>query len=190
MKKYVGKIRLAVFLMAVMGMVLGTSMTVHAGWSKFTVTHDAPLRKYPEKGDNAYFTVRQGATIQANLNNEENRFVRAKYNGQVGWFFRGYLIAKSSGSKSSSTSTPMKVLYRAQTTNKQKKNLSTRMHRYAQLTSETIRKIPAYTTVPVYQVTTSRQVSGANRGRNIEFAYVSYDRASGWVATSELVRVD
>jgi uncharacterized protein YgiM (DUF1202 family) len=179
-------------MLAVMAMVLGASMAVYAdNWVTCYTTDPGPIRQGAGKQFRVKMRIGGGVTLEANKDNIKSRYVPVNYNGTRGWFFTGYLREKSTGKKlSGGTKTPLKVLYRARTTNKQGMNLSTRMHLAAQLTSETIRRIPAYTVVPVYKERTTIQTSGNSRGRSITFAYVYYDDKFGWVAKSELERVD
>jgi hypothetical protein len=98
MKKNVSKIRLAVFLLAVVAMVLGASMTVSAKTKQYTVIKSAPLRNDPYKLDgNEIMTVPKGATVEANFSDVRGKYVRTTYKGAGGWFLKGWLTPYTSG---------------------------------------------------------------------------------------------
>jgi hypothetical protein len=98
MKKNVSKIRLAVFLLAVVAMVLGASMTVSAATKQYTVKKSAPLRNdpYKQKG-NEIMTVPKGATVEANFSDVRGKYVRTTYKGAGGWFLKGWLTPYTDG---------------------------------------------------------------------------------------------
>jgi SH3-like domain-containing protein len=98
MKRNVSKLRLAVFLLVVMAMVLGVSMTVSAEMKDYVVTKGAPLRKEPNKNSGVRIRINAGRTVEADFETKTNKYVFAKYNGVSGWFLAGYLSPKSSGS--------------------------------------------------------------------------------------------
>lgn len=96
MKKNVSKIRLAVFLLAVMAMVLGASMTVYAGYVDCTVNRAAPIRDQPNNTSGIQTNLKKGDVVKANLNYKKNKYCRVRYQNFYGWFLAGWLTPKGS----------------------------------------------------------------------------------------------
>ena len=92
MKKHVNKIRLAVFVLAVMAMVLGVSMTVSASTTQ-TVTKAGYLRDEPNRGGIALVRIPKGATVTVGIS--QGKYSRVIYkrssNTFAGWFYTAYL---------------------------------------------------------------------------------------------------
>jgi SH3-like domain-containing protein len=98
MKKNVSKIRLAVFLLAVVAMVLGASITVSAT-TQCVVTKRAPLRSSPTNkiNTNIKMYLEAGTPVEVNYNSTSGKYVRTGYKGEWGWFLKGWVTPTSSG---------------------------------------------------------------------------------------------
>ena len=98
MKKHVNKIRLAVFVLAVMAMVLGVSMTASASTTQ-TLTKGAYLRDEPNRGGAAIVRIPKGATVTVGIS--QGRYSRVIYkrgtNTYPGWFYSAYLSGSGTG---------------------------------------------------------------------------------------------
>jgi uncharacterized protein YgiM (DUF1202 family) len=101
LEKSVSKIRLAVFLLAVMAMVLGASMTVSASTTA-KVTKGSNLMEKADGKSRVKVYVPAGTTVIANFNTKSNQYVRiqctVKGKKYSGWFLSAYLSTKSNTS--------------------------------------------------------------------------------------------
>jgi uncharacterized protein YgiM (DUF1202 family) len=92
MKNSVGRIRLAVFLLVVMAMVLGASITVSASTTA-KVTKTAYLRKGPSASADPIIKIKKNTYVTAGISQGKYTRVIYKKNGNTyaGWFYTKYL---------------------------------------------------------------------------------------------------
>jgi uncharacterized protein YgiM (DUF1202 family) len=97
MKKSAGKIRLAVFLLAVMAMVLGASLTVSAS-TTVRVKKTAYLRESPSSSGDPVIKIRKNTYVTAGISQGKYTRVIYKKNGHTyaGWFYSAYLSGELS----------------------------------------------------------------------------------------------
>jgi uncharacterized protein YgiM (DUF1202 family) len=98
MKKNVSKIRLAIFLLAVMAMVLGASMTVSAS-TTVLVKKTAYLREAPSSSGDPIIRIKKNTSVTAGISQGKYTRVIYKKNGKTyaGWFYTKYLKGGGSG---------------------------------------------------------------------------------------------
>jgi uncharacterized protein YgiM (DUF1202 family) len=98
MKKNVSKLRLTVFLLAVMAMVLGASMTVSASTTA-KVTKTAYLRVAPSSSADRIIKIKKNTYVTAGISQGKYTRVIYKKNGNTyaGWFYTKYLSGGGSG---------------------------------------------------------------------------------------------
>jgi uncharacterized protein YgiM (DUF1202 family) len=98
MKKNVSKIRLVVFLLAVMAMVLGASMTVSAS-TTVQVRKTAYLRDAPTAAGDPIIKIKKNTYVTAGISQGKYTRVIYKKNGNTyaGWFYTSYLTGSGSG---------------------------------------------------------------------------------------------
>jgi uncharacterized protein YgiM (DUF1202 family) len=98
MKKNVSKICLAVFLLAVMAMVLGASITVSAS-ATVKVTKTAYLREAPSSSADPIIKIKKNTYVTAGISQGKYTRVIYKKNGYTyaGWFYTNYLSGGSTG---------------------------------------------------------------------------------------------
>jgi uncharacterized protein YgiM (DUF1202 family) len=94
MKKNVSKIRLAVFLLAVMAMVLGASVTVSASY-RAVVDKGGYLRKEPYKASPTVTYLEAGTIVTAGYS--EGSYIRVICGDESGWFLRKYISPAEGG---------------------------------------------------------------------------------------------
>jgi uncharacterized protein YgiM (DUF1202 family) len=97
-KKNVSKIRFVVFLLAVMAMVLGVSMTVSAS-TTVQVRKTAYLREAPSSTGDPIIKIKKNTYVTAGISQGKYTRVIYKKNGNTyaGWFYTSYLSSGGSG---------------------------------------------------------------------------------------------
>jgi uncharacterized protein YgiM (DUF1202 family) len=103
LKKNIGKIRLAVFLLAVMAMVLGASMTVYAGNKTCYVIRAGWLMAESKSTSRPKVYLELNTSVSSNLEFVEHGYVRVhctvNKKNYDGWFLKNSLKVKSNTNK-------------------------------------------------------------------------------------------